>query len=54
MLLSKVGSNLNEIKLIIDLCAYCYSDLLPIVKSCTEFEVRESDSDETSIHVSKT
>ena len=52
VLLSKVGSNLTEIKPVLNLRAYCHSDLLSLVKSCTEFDVQESDSGEISIRTS--
>ena len=51
-LLSKVGSNLKEIKPVLDLRSYCHNNLLSLVKSCTEFDVQESDSGEISIRTS--
>ena len=42
-LLSDVGNKLKETERDFDYRAYCHSELLPLVKSCQEFEVQEPD-----------
>ena len=51
VLLSKVGSELKEDKPGMNLRDYCHGDLLSLVKSSADFEVKESESGETEIRL---